>query len=281
MGQSAITHVHVQRMLDEIHRNYAGRLTLAALAKKLERQPTYAGRLFREQVGITVHEYITRARIIFGATQVRAGEKIEAVALELGYRSKKNFYRQFRRRFGVTPEMYRRGHTDIARPLRARVPSTPHRAGRAPSLLVRQGDQSAGGAIQTRGGLPPTWRSSFAQQFVRALLDRHVAIIATDQTGRCVAANLAAAHLTGYSVRELATLQIQSVFPDANDGTHAPRLHTIVAASSLLPANAALRTKSGGLTLVHMTHAENLIRTSTTDPAPRSTERRCLFGFRV
>jgi hypothetical protein len=34
--------------------------------------------------------------------------KIEAVALSVGYRSKKNFYRQFARHFGVTPETFRR-----------------------------------------------------------------------------------------------------------------------------------------------------------------------------
>ena len=33
--------------------------------------------------------------------------KIEAIALDLGYRSKKHFYRQFKRRFGMTPDVYR------------------------------------------------------------------------------------------------------------------------------------------------------------------------------
>jgi PAS domain S-box-containing protein len=279
MGRSAITHIHVQRMLDEIHRNYAGPLTLAALAKKLERQSTYLGRLFRDQVGITVHEYITRARMMFGATQVRAGEKIEAIALDLGYRSKKNFYRQFRRRFGVTPETYRHAHTGIAGTHRTHVESTSQPAWRSPILLVGQRAQPPAITIETRGGQRTAWGSSFAQRIVRAVLEQRVAIIATNETGRCVAANEAAARLTGYSVRELTKLQIQSVFPEANDRNHEPRLHTIVAASSLLPANAALLTKSGGLTFVHVTHAENLIRTSTIHAARRSTAQRLLaFG---
>src|ERR1700704_6415456 len=107
MPCSATSHAHVQRMLEQIQGNYTQRLTLGTLARDLGRQPAYLGRLFREEVGVTVHEYITRARMENGAAQIRSGVKIEAVALILGYQSKKNFYRQFKRRFGCTPDTYR------------------------------------------------------------------------------------------------------------------------------------------------------------------------------
>src|SRR3979409_2375742 len=95
-------------MLSDIQDHYNQRLTLATLARTLRRPSTYLGRLFRKEVGMTVHEYVTRARMVFGAAHVCSGMKIEAVALDLGYRSKKNFYRQFKRFFGMTPEAYRR-----------------------------------------------------------------------------------------------------------------------------------------------------------------------------
>jgi transcriptional regulator GlxA family with amidase domain len=38
---------------------------------------------------------------------IREGVKVEAVSLLVGYRSKKNFYRQFKRRFGTTPFEHR------------------------------------------------------------------------------------------------------------------------------------------------------------------------------
>src|SRR5215467_12490492 len=84
-SSSATTHDHVQRMLDQIHQNYTQRLTLGTLATTLERQSAYLGRLFRESMGVTVHEYITRARMMFGAAQVRSGVKVEAVALFFCY----------------------------------------------------------------------------------------------------------------------------------------------------------------------------------------------------
>jgi two-component system response regulator YesN len=106
MSRSATTHEDVQRMLDQIHQNYGGRLTLATLGRTLGQRPAYLGRLFHNEIGMTVHEYLTRERMMFGAAQVRSGVKIEALALNVGYRSKKNFYRQFKRRFGMTPKAF-------------------------------------------------------------------------------------------------------------------------------------------------------------------------------
>jgi transcriptional regulator GlxA family with amidase domain len=55
--------------------------------------------------------YGPRTRVERASRAIRAHEKVEAVALEVGYRSKKNFFRQFRRRFGTTPAKYRSTHT--------------------------------------------------------------------------------------------------------------------------------------------------------------------------
>jgi methylphosphotriester-DNA--protein-cysteine methyltransferase len=62
-------------------------------------------------MGMTVRAYVERTRIERAALAIRDGEKVEAVALEVGNRSKKNFYRQIRRRFGTTPAKYRSTHT--------------------------------------------------------------------------------------------------------------------------------------------------------------------------
>jgi AraC-like DNA-binding protein len=126
-------------MLDQIQQNYTQRVTLGTLATTLGRQSAYLGRLFRDEIGVTVHEYVTRARMVNGAVQVRSGVKIEAVALDLGYQSKKNFYRQFKRRFGMTPEAYRHVHheapvTEAVDP--SRDPDNHHTGARDASTLI-------------------------------------------------------------------------------------------------------------------------------------------------
>jgi two-component system response regulator YesN len=101
-------------MVGLIEESYADRITLSRLGAVLNRQSAYLGHLFRRETGMTVREWLTRVRLDRAATLIRAGMKIEAVALTVGYRSKKNFYRQFRRRFATTPSAYARG--TMARP---------------------------------------------------------------------------------------------------------------------------------------------------------------------
>jgi two-component system response regulator YesN len=102
-------------MIDLIQKAYAERVTLQTLGLALGRQAAYLGRLFHKEVGMTVRECVTRVRLEHAAVLILAGGKIEAVALGVGYQSKKNFYRQFRRHFETTPEVYRRrGHEPSA-----------------------------------------------------------------------------------------------------------------------------------------------------------------------
>ena len=95
--------LHVRHMLDRIEQSYSDPITLRSLASELHRQAAYLGAMFRREVGVSMHQCLTRVRLDHAAALVRDGVKIEAVALLVGYRSKKNFYRQFRRRFGTTP----------------------------------------------------------------------------------------------------------------------------------------------------------------------------------
>jgi two-component system, response regulator YesN len=102
---------HVRRMLERIEHSYAERITLHTMSAELNRQSAYLGHLFRKETGMTVRQWLTRVRLERAAALIRQGIKIEAVALIVGYRSKKNFYRQFRRHFATTPSAYARLET--------------------------------------------------------------------------------------------------------------------------------------------------------------------------
>jgi AraC-like DNA-binding protein/two-component sensor histidine kinase len=98
---------HVRRMLDRIEQSYSEPITLRSLAAELHRQSAYLGGMFRRMVGMSVHQWLTTVRLDRASTLIREGVKVEAVSLLVGYRSKKNFYRQFKRRFGTTPFEHR------------------------------------------------------------------------------------------------------------------------------------------------------------------------------
>jgi PAS domain S-box-containing protein len=243
-SSSATAHDHVQRMLDQIHQNYTQRLTLGTLAKTLERQSAYLGRLFREAMGVTVHEYITRARMAFGAAQVRSGVKVEAVALDLGYRSKKNFYRQLH-------------DADANEQSVERAPRHRTRAGSdAPNPFDERSLVTSNGPATEPGDAQP---AALTRRIVRALVNHRVAMLATDETGCCIAANEAAVSITGYSVAELRRMQAADLFHSDIQSDARSRVQILLPASPSLPANAVLRTRSAGPVHVHLTSAENLL----------------------
>ena len=112
--------IHVRYMMDRIEESYAEPITLHSLADELHRQGAYLGAMFRRELGVSMRQWLTKVRIDHAAVLIRDGVKVEAVSMLVGYRSKKNFYRQFRRRFDTTPLGYRNTADliSIARPAR-------------------------------------------------------------------------------------------------------------------------------------------------------------------
>jgi AraC-like DNA-binding protein len=106
-----------KRIIDE---RYAEPLTLDMLAEAVGRSKRHLGSVFLRAFGLSVHRYLTRVRLNRALALIREGEKIEAVSLLVGYRSKKNFYRNFNAHVGVTPIAYRTALSSIQRP-----PATP------------------------------------------------------------------------------------------------------------------------------------------------------------
>jgi AraC-like DNA-binding protein len=97
----------VKRTKQTIDDAYAEPLTLQRLAASVGCSRRQLAALFRRELAMTVREYLTRARLRRALELILDGQKIEAVSLMVGYHSKKNFYRQFKARVGVTPSAYR------------------------------------------------------------------------------------------------------------------------------------------------------------------------------
>jgi len=120
----------LDRMVALINARSEEPLRLRGLAQALGCVEEGLGKLFRQHAGMTVRAYLAQCRMMRAADSVGVGDKIEAVALQCGYRSKKNFYKQFRRHFGTTPGNYRK---DVAL---ARTRSPNQAGGVALSVLL-------------------------------------------------------------------------------------------------------------------------------------------------
>jgi AraC-like DNA-binding protein len=97
--------VRVRRLLET---RYVEPWTVDRLARQVGCDHRALARTFRSEYGTSIHSFLTERRVSAAMallTDERA--KVEAVSALVGYRSKKNFYAEFRRATGVTPAQFR------------------------------------------------------------------------------------------------------------------------------------------------------------------------------
>lgn len=75
--------------------------------------PRTLQRHFKAEYRITVSEWLKRIRMREASERIQAGDRVKAVAMDLGYKQLSHFSREFKRAFGLPP---------------TRVPSTAHKA---------------------------------------------------------------------------------------------------------------------------------------------------------
>jgi AraC-like DNA-binding protein len=106
-GEAADPMSHVRRFI-ELH--YAERLTMKTIAKQLGRSERDVRHEFRRAIGIPLRAYLTDIRMERARQLLQSNVKVEAVALLVGYKSKRQFIRQFKSRIGMLPSRFRDAH---------------------------------------------------------------------------------------------------------------------------------------------------------------------------
>ena len=82
-------------------------LSVAWIAQKLELHPSYVSRLFKEERGMGLLEYINRFRIEKACQMLAAGESIVQAASRCGFASDASFIRVFKQYKGTTPGRFK------------------------------------------------------------------------------------------------------------------------------------------------------------------------------
>ena len=90
-----------------VETHFAEPLTLDDVAAAIGCARSNVAVTFKRHLGETMHRYLARIRVRRAVELIVQGDKIEAAMLAVGYRSKKNFYRQFKLETGDTPAGYR------------------------------------------------------------------------------------------------------------------------------------------------------------------------------
>lgn len=96
------------RVIQLIEQHYADRLTATKIARMTGRSPLVLRQEFKRAMGMSLRDYLTVVRIERARRLLQASEKVEVVALQVGYRSKRQFIRQFKTYVGMIPSHFRR-----------------------------------------------------------------------------------------------------------------------------------------------------------------------------
>jgi AraC family transcriptional regulator len=90
----------------------AARWTLATIARQIGCSPFHLAHVFRDVVGVSIHQYHIRARLAAALDDVLDSQcGLSAIAADAGFAHHSHFSHAFQRTFGVTPSVLRRDAT--------------------------------------------------------------------------------------------------------------------------------------------------------------------------
>ena len=98
----------VAQAIDYIYVHIMDRITVNELAEAINISPTHLSRIFKQETGISVSEYIRQRKIDMAKNLLRfSNYDFVEIAVMLSYSSQSHFIQHFRTQMGMTPKAYR------------------------------------------------------------------------------------------------------------------------------------------------------------------------------
>ena len=82
------------------------KLTLDHLAKEFYISKYYIAHLFQENTGLSVHQYITKKRLVACCDAIKSGVGISRAYALCGFNDYSSFYRAFKKEYGIPPSEF-------------------------------------------------------------------------------------------------------------------------------------------------------------------------------
>ena len=94
-------------LLDYIDNHLEQEISLDSLAKTFYVSKFHIAHIFKENTGIAIHQYIMKKRLAACQDAILSNISISKAYLMFGFKDYSNFYRAFKKEFGISPKEYR------------------------------------------------------------------------------------------------------------------------------------------------------------------------------
>ena len=95
-------------VLDYINRNINKEITIDELSNIFYFDKTYIMKRFKKEIGVSIHDYINRVRILNSLSLYRYDNYILSIALNNGFNSIEYYSEMFKKIIGVNPYKYKK-----------------------------------------------------------------------------------------------------------------------------------------------------------------------------
>ena len=96
-------HPLAARSISYIHAHLSEDLSVEAVAKQLNVSASLLSHAFKKEMNISFYQYVLKKRLTLAFQKIRDGEPAVLVAERCGFHDYSNFYRQYKKAFGVAP----------------------------------------------------------------------------------------------------------------------------------------------------------------------------------
>lgn len=95
-------------IFDYVNSNITSDLTLENIASHFFVSKYYVSHIFKDNLGISLHQYIIKKRLHACRSAIATGEPITAVAEKFGFADYTSFFRAFKKEYGLSPKDYQK-----------------------------------------------------------------------------------------------------------------------------------------------------------------------------
>ncbi|MBL4932767.1 AraC family transcriptional regulator [Clostridium paridis] len=96
----------ISNVVHYINENLCEDLSLDTLSQKFYISKYHLSRQFKQYVGFTIHQYISKKRLIFAKIHLYNGASIDSAYIGSGFNNYQNFLKAFKDEFGFSPKKY-------------------------------------------------------------------------------------------------------------------------------------------------------------------------------